>query len=198
VFGKGAKERKAPIGRYAADSLRAYLDSGRHLLEKKFGVSPYLFLGKRTPVLSRQAVCYLLGRRSQRAGISHVHPHMLRHSAATHMMNGGADLRVIQEILGHADIGTTEVYTHASKEHVKGALLRCHPRNNPRRAQIALFQSAVPTVVPTWMPCGECSKPAARGKKLCERHLQLAREASQRFYRRRRLEQEKGQNIQVA
>jgi Phage integrase family len=98
---------------------------------------------------------------------------MLRHSTATHMKNHGADLRVIQEILGHVDIGTTEVYVHVSQEHVKAILLRCHPRNNPKRAQIPLFQTEPPVLLPTSMPCVECSKPAARGKTRCEHHLRL-------------------------
>lgn len=185
VVGKGAKERITPIGRLAIDALRAYLDAGRPLLqEKKPTLSPYLFLGAGTPLLSRQAVCNLLRRRAQRAGIPHVHPHMLRHSAATHMMNHGADLRVIQEILGHADISTTELYTHSSQEHARDALLRCHPRNNPKRAQIALFQSAPSLLIPSSMPCVECSKPAARGKTRCEFHLRLSTAASGRSHNR--------------
>ena len=191
VFGKGSKERIAPLGHLALDALRAYLDNGRPLLQKKQTASPYLFLGMRTPVLTRQAISSLLRLRARRAGISHVHPHMLRHSCATHMQDHGADLRTVQEILGHADISTTEIYTHVSQEHVRDVLLRCHPRNNPKRAQLALFAAPISSL-PSSMPCIECSKPAARGKTRCERHLRLSRTASARSkttaYSQRKLE----------
>lgn len=187
VLGKGGKERIVPIGRLALEALRAYLDTGRPLLqklqEKKKSLSPYLFLGTGTPLLSRQAVWNLLMRRARRAGIPHVHPHTLRHCTATHMKNRGADLRVIQEILGHADISTTEIYTHVSQEDVRRILLQYHPRNNPKRAQIALFQSEPSLPIPSFMPCVECTKPAVRGKTRCELHLRLNSAASVRSHK---------------
>ncbi len=185
VFGKGSKERITPIGRHAVDSLRRYLETARPLLQEKRKASRYLFLGRwNARPLTRQAICNLLRRRARRAELTHVHPHMLRHSAATHMMNHGADLRVIQEVLGHADIGTTELYTHSSQERVRSVLLRCHPRNDPRRKQIKLF--ADPAIVtPQAEPCIECSHPAMLGKTRCERHVRLASAASKRLYEAR-------------
>jgi len=186
VFGKGSKERMAPLGRPAIDALRAYLNTARPFLEKRSKASPYLFVGLEGPQLTRQAVNYLLRRRAMRAGLPHIHPHMYRHSAATHLLNHGADLRTIQEILGHSDISTTEIYTHISGERVSSVLRTCHPRNNPKRAQMKLFQppASLPTPRPT--PCTDCNEPAAPGKKRCELHLRLAREACARFHSRKK------------
>lgn len=185
VFGKGSKERIAPLGRPAIDALRSYLNTARPFLEKRSKVSPYLFVGLNGPQLTRQAVNYLLRKRAMRAGLPHIHPHMYRHSAATHLLNHGADLRTIQEILGHSDISTTEIYTHISGERVGSVLQTCHPRNNPKRAQLKLFSPAF-VLMPRPTPCTDCNEPAALGKRRCELHLRLAREACARFHSRKR------------
>lgn len=178
VFGKGEKERIVPLGRPAVDALRAYLNTSRPLLRQGRKISPYLFVGYRTPHFTRQFVNYLLTKRAEHAGLSHVHPHMLRHSTATHLLDRGANLRVIQEILGHADISTTEIYTHVSAKHITDVLKTCHPRNNPKRAQMGLFQTPAPapSPLPGVIICAECNAPVSQGKRRCERHLALARE----------------------
>jgi integrase/recombinase XerD len=185
IIGKGSKARIAPLGRFATDALRAYLHAGRPCLEQGIG-SPYLFIGRRGTQLTRQAINSLLRKRAERAGISHVHPHMLRHSAATHMLNHRADLRTIQTILGHSDISTTEIYTHVSQEDAKAALLRCHPRNNPKRAQLGLFQLPALSVQKRTV-CTDCNEPTAPGKRRCERHLRLGNAAALRSYYRKRI-----------
>jgi integrase/recombinase XerD len=185
VFGKGSKERIAPLGRPAVDALRAYLNVARPLLQQRGKVSPYLLVGLNTPHLTRQAVCYLLRGRAKRAGIGHVHPHMLRHSCATHMLDNGANLRVIQEILGHADISTTEIYTHVSAERATNAFLTCHPRNNPIRTQMELFQPVAPVLTPGPVMCTQCRAPVCEGSKnLCEVHSRLNNAASNDSHKR--------------
>jgi len=185
VLGKGNKERRAVFGLRAVDALSAYLNLSRPILQAG-KVSPYLFVGSNRPCLTRQAVNYLLRRRAKRAGIAHVHPHLLRHSCATHMLNQDANLRVIQEILGHADIGTTEIYTHVSSKRVKEIVLRCHPRNNPKRAQLSLFETAS-TLAPGFNMCVQCRNPVcADSKCYCSMHLQLAAAASLRSYHKKK------------
>jgi integrase/recombinase XerD len=185
VFGKGSKERIVPLGRPAVDALRAYLSARPYL---RYRGSPYLFIGYSTPKLTRQAVCYLLRKRTQRAGLPHVYPHLLRHSAATHMLGNGANLRIIQEILGHIDIGTTEIYAHVSTEHVTEVFRRCHPRNNPNRAQMWLFP--LPSLLaPGFNMCADCRNPVcSKSKWYCSMHLQL-RNASSLRSRLRKKEQ---------
>jgi len=186
VFGKGSKERIAPLGRRAVDALRAYLTVARPLLQQRNArISPYLFIGYRTLELTRQAVCYMLRARAKRAGIAHVYPHLLRHSVATHMLDNGANLRVIQEILGHVDISTTEIYTHVSAAHVSSVFRNCHPRNNPKRAQIGLFQTPAPPLAPGPAMCTQCRNPVCeRSKNLCELHLRLNGAASNDSHKR--------------
>jgi integrase/recombinase XerD len=179
VFGKGSKARIAPLGRPAADALQRYLDYSRDALENKGSPSPVLFIGRRGVSISRQRLWQIIDRRAQDGGVSHVSPHMLRHSAATHMKDHGADLRTIQTILGHADISTTEIYTHVSREHLKSVLLRCHPRWRARSAQMALFEPALVPAGPTL--CTQCLNPVCeRSKNLCAVHLRLANEACKR------------------
>jgi integrase/recombinase XerD len=176
VFGKGSKERLVPLGRPAIDALRAYLIVRPSL---RYRGSPYLFISYRSPRLTRQAICCVLRARARRAGIAHVYPHLLRHSAATHMLGNGANLRVIQEILGHIDIGTTEIYAHVSTEHVTEVFRKCHPRNNPNRAQMWLFPA--PSLAPGFDVCVQCRDPVcSESKCYCSMHLQLANAASLR------------------
>lgn len=124
VLGKGSKERLVPIGEPAIAALDYYLTQWRGEDEAVF-----LFLGKKGHPITRQDVWSLVKQHSQGAGIQKsVTPHTLRHTFATHMLNHGADLRIIQELLGHASISSTERYTHLSKKHLSDAFNRCHPR----------------------------------------------------------------------
>jgi integrase/recombinase XerD len=129
VFGKGGKERIVPIGRVALKTLIDYLDGGRPMLLKEF-VSEFLFVARRGRPLSRQGFWKLLKKYAAQAGIRHpVSPHTLRHSFASHLLEGGADLRVVQIMLGHADIATTQIYTHVSTERLKTIHQKYHPRS---------------------------------------------------------------------
>src|SRR5262249_39747797 len=130
VRGKGDKERMVPLGRAAQQALRIYLEQGRSaLLQGK--VSPALFVGRRGSRLSRQRVWQMVKAAS--ASGRHASPHMLRHSLATHMVENGADLRTVQTILGHADIATTQVYTHVALDRLKSVHRNFHPRGKTRR-----------------------------------------------------------------
>ena len=126
VRGKGDKERMVPLGRSAVDALRAYLAEGRPDLCRQ-RTSPYLFVARGARPLTRQRVWQMVGRASQATG-RHASPHMLRHSCATHMVENGADLRTVQTILGHADISTTQVYTHLAMDRLKTVYQQHHPR----------------------------------------------------------------------
>ena len=128
VLGKGDKERLVPVGETAVNSLRAYLKDGRPRLE---GGRPtdHLFLGRHGRGLTRQMFWQLIKRVALAAGIAKaVTPHTLRHSFATHLLERGADLRSVQLMLGHADIGTTEIYTHLSRAHLRSVYDKFHPR----------------------------------------------------------------------
>jgi len=128
VFGKGAKERLVPVGRAAARAIRVYLRELRPRLEKGEGEGR-LFLNARGGPLSRMGVWKILRRRCEAAGIRRrVSPHTLRHSFATHLLEGGADLASVQELLGHADIATTQIYTHVDRERLRDVHRRFHPR----------------------------------------------------------------------
>jgi integrase/recombinase XerC len=134
VRGKGAKERLVVFGGPAGDSLRRYLQDGRpHLLEavkpRAGRTSPALFLNRYGQRLSRRSIEKLVRQYAGRAGLPEgVHPHTLRHTFATHMLEGDADLRVIQELLGHASPTTTQIYTHVTKQEARQAYLNFHPR----------------------------------------------------------------------
>ena len=127
VFGKGSKERVVPIMGSAATALGNYLVRWRpQLVGKK--LSGAVFLNARGGRISRQSVHAICEKYGKLAGIEGLHPHTLRHSFATHMLEGGADLRIVQEILGHANIATTQLYTHIDRTHVRMAYLSAHPR----------------------------------------------------------------------
>jgi integrase/recombinase XerD len=132
VLGKGGKERLVPLGRPAAEALRRYLALGRPHLDRRH--RPDLFLNARGGALTRSGAFLILRRLADRAGLEpgRVHPHLLRHSFATHLLEGGADLRSVQEMLGHADVGTTERYTHVSDRHRRDAYFRAHPHARRR------------------------------------------------------------------
>jgi integrase/recombinase XerD len=128
VLGKGGKERVVPIGRTALRVLSDYRDRARPELLKGL-TSAYLFVARRGRPLSRQGFWKLLKKYAVLAGIRHpVSPHTLRHSFASHLLEGGADLRVVQMMLGHADIATTQIYTHVSAEHLRAIHRKYHPR----------------------------------------------------------------------
>ena len=127
VLGKGAKERLVPLGRPAAEAVRRYLALGRPHLDRRY--RPELFLNARGGALTRAGAFLILKKLADRAGLepARVHPHLLRHSFATHLLEGGADLRSVQEMLGHADLGTTERYTHVSDRRRREAYFDAHP-----------------------------------------------------------------------
>ena len=128
VFGKGSKERIAPIAGIARDLLENYLQQARPELRSSTRPESGVFLNARGGRLSRQSVHSIVVHAGRFIKIENLHPHTLRHSFATHMLEGGADLRVIQEILGHSDISTTQIYTHVNRSHVRAEYLSAHPR----------------------------------------------------------------------
>jgi integrase/recombinase XerD len=128
VFGKGSKERVVPVGTKAAEAIATWLASGRpHFVKPRTGSQ--LFLSERGSALSRVTLWYIVKQAARRAGITrNVKPHLLRHSFATHLLNGGADLRAIQEMLGHANIGTTQIYTAVETKRLLSQHTKYHPR----------------------------------------------------------------------
>lgn len=128
AYGKGGKQRIVPMGESALDELRHYLDRGRLILDKGKGNS-ILFLNRSGNGLTRQGFWKIIKRRALQAGIrKNITPHTLRHSFATHLLDNGADLRAVQTMLGHADISTTQIYTHVTRERLKRLHARIHPR----------------------------------------------------------------------
>jgi integrase/recombinase XerD len=132
VVGKGGKERVVPLGREAAEALRRYLARGRPHLDRRH--RPELFLNAKGGGLTRAGAFLILRRLAAAAGLEpeRVHPHLLRHSFATHLLEGGADLRSVQEMLGHADLGTTELYTHVTDRRRREAYFQAHPHARRR------------------------------------------------------------------
>ena len=126
-LGKGEKERLVPLGREATEALRRYLSRGRPHLDRRH--RPELFLNAQGGALTRAGAFFILRRLAERAGLEpeRVHPHLLRHSFATHLLEGGADLRSVQEMLGHADLATTELYTHVSDRRRRETYFSAHP-----------------------------------------------------------------------
>ncbi len=130
VRGKGDKERIVPLGKSAQQALAEYMREARTVLTRR-NTSPLLFLGRRACKLTRQRVWQIVRAASLSAG-RHANPHMLRHSCATHMVENGADLRTVQTILGHADISTTQIYTHVALDRLKNVYQKHHPRARAR------------------------------------------------------------------
>jgi integrase/recombinase XerD len=127
--GKGGKERLVPIGSYARDAVSAYLVRGRPELASSGKSGPALFLNAQGGRLSRQSAWTVLVKAADRAGVTRdVSPHTLRHSFATHLLDGGADVRVVQELLGHASVTTTQVYTLVTVENLREVFATAHPR----------------------------------------------------------------------
>ena len=129
-FGKGSKERIVPIGEYIIDSLKDYLEYGRRFLINSKKMSDYLFLNNLGGRISRFSFFKILKKLLREKGIKKdISPHSLRHSFATHMLENGADLRSIQELLGHSDIATTRIYTHITNKKVQNDYIEYHPRS---------------------------------------------------------------------
>lgn len=129
VFGKGNKERLVPLGEEALNWLEIYLTSSRRELLKGKGICDALFPSNRGSPLTRQAFWYAIKKYAAVAGISiELSPHTLRHAFATHLLNNGADLRVVQILLGHSDISTTQIYTHVARQRLKDLHAAHHPR----------------------------------------------------------------------
>ena len=129
LFGKGSKERLVPLGSYAAEALGAYLVRGRPTLAAKGRGTAAVFLNQRGSRLSRQSAWAVMRAAAERANLSgHVSPHTLRHSFATHLLDGGADVRVVQELLGHASVTTTQIYTMVTVQRLREVYAQSHPR----------------------------------------------------------------------
>lgn len=134
VMGKGSKERLSPVSGMAEEWLRRYVEGGARAQLSLKAKSPRpedlgaVFLNARGGRLTRQGLFGVVRKAGEAAGIEALHPHTLRHSFATHMLEGGADLRVIQQILGHANIATTQIYTHVDRRHVREEYMAAHPR----------------------------------------------------------------------
>jgi integrase/recombinase XerD len=127
TIGKGGKERVVPVGRQAVEALRRYLGRGRPHLDRRH--RPELFLNAQGGALTRAGAFLILRKLAAKAGLEpeRVHPHLLRHSFATHLLEGGADLRSVQEMLGHADLATTELYTHVTDRRRRELYFQAHP-----------------------------------------------------------------------
>lgn len=129
VRGKGSKQRIVPVGSYARAAVDAYLARARPELSRRGRATPRLFLGARGAPLSRQSAWLVIQQAAERAHIgAHVSPHTLRHSFATHLLQGGADVRVVQELLGHASVATTQIYTHVTVDALRDVYATSHPR----------------------------------------------------------------------
>lgn len=129
VFGKGSKERLIPIGSSAIEWVGKYIKESRSVLLRISKSGNYVFLNSRGSKLSRMGIWKIIDRYVKEAGIQkEVHPHTFRHSFATHLLEGGADLRAVQEMLGHADISTTQIYTHIDRDYIKQVHKQFHPR----------------------------------------------------------------------
>ncbi len=129
VMGKGNKERLVPMGDEAVNWIQQYLDDARPEIMQGKGISPQLFVTKRGGGMTRQAFWYLIKRHALTVGIKQkISPHTLRHAFATHLLNHGADLRVVQLLLGHSDLSTTQIYTHVAKARLQALHQEHHPR----------------------------------------------------------------------
>lgn len=129
VIGKGNKERLVPISQSALQYVQLYLDGYRRKMNAKPGFENHIFLNRRGAALSRVMVFYIIKELTEKIGLKkNIHPHTLRHSFATHLVEGGADLRAVQEMLGHESITTTEIYTHLDRDFLRQTIHQFHPR----------------------------------------------------------------------
>lgn len=130
IHGKGNKDRYVPLGSYAADAIQEFVHEGRKYLMDRFGKEhDYLFINHRGDQITATGIEYVLNQIIKKSSLnSDIHPHMLRHTFATHLLNNGADLRTVQELLGHANLSTTQIYTHVTKESLQKSYRSFHPR----------------------------------------------------------------------
>ncbi|WNS77164.1 tyrosine recombinase XerC [Bacillus sp. DTU_2020_1000418_1_SI_GHA_SEK_038] len=129
VHGKGNKQRYIPFGSFAHDALQYYINNGRRSLLKKEAPNDYLFLNNKGKPLTARGIRYILNKLIEQSSLNgKIHPHMLRHSFATHLLANGADMRTVQELLGHAYLSSTQVYTHVTSEYLRNSYLAHHPR----------------------------------------------------------------------
>lgn len=130
VIGKGNKERIIPFGQFAKDALYTYIKDGRNkLLESKKEDTEYVFLNARGKPITARGIRYILNRMIEETALTvRVHPHKFRHTFATHLVNEGADLRTVQELLGHENLSTTQIYTHVTKDRLRHIYMNTHPR----------------------------------------------------------------------
>lgn len=135
VRGKGRKERYVPFGRFAEIAMETYLNEGRvQLLGKANASTDIVFLNARGKPLTTRGIRLILNKMVDRAALTvNLHPHKLRHTFATHMLNEGADLRTVQELLGHESLSSTQIYTHITKDHLREVYMKSHPRANDFR-----------------------------------------------------------------
>jgi integrase/recombinase XerD len=128
LHGKGGKDRIVPLGEPACVAVERWLRDGRPALLAERSPAGALFLGRRGGRISSREAYTVVERAGTAAGVGHVTPHVLRHSYATHLLEGGADLRSVQELLGHVALSTTQTYTHVSREHLRSSYEHAHPR----------------------------------------------------------------------
>ncbi len=130
IHGKGNKDRYVPLGSYAADALQEYRLDGRKKIMEHFGKDhDSVFINHRGEQITPTGIEYVLNQLIKKSSLnSTIHPHMLRHTFATHLLNNGADLRTVQELLGHANLSTTQIYTHVTKESLQKSYRSFHPR----------------------------------------------------------------------
>lgn len=130
IHGKGSKDRYVPLGSYAADAIQEFVQDGRKKIMNHFGKEhDFLFINHRGDQITPTGIEYVLNQMIKKSSLnSDIHPHMLRHTFATHLLNNGADLRTVQELLGHANLSTTQIYTHVTKESLQKSYRSFHPR----------------------------------------------------------------------
>ena len=178
VHGKGSKTRIVPIGAPCVEALQSYLREARPNLKRNG--SPHVFVGNSTRRLGKSRLWQIVKEQSTAAGTP-VSPHTFRHSCATHMLEGGADLRTIQEVLGHTGIDTTEIYTHVARGHAYQ-----QSKKHPRAAITAERKHGTASLKPGGRICSDCRSECAEGRTRCAVHYESNKKAAQKSYARKR------------